>query len=235
MNITLKPATLTERMYTYTQSSQIGSMTGNLGHLRGDLDSNGDAFFSNWWDCRGDLKSPEFHAEFNELIKTMKEEGNPFQSRTVLAKFCYAHPEATNDNFQDYFFRMDTEKYAYLVRLNPNKGEYNCYCYPYVKDWLDRHLSESRRGIKFLDRNYNELFRLRDGATIRVIFRDGEVREEVCRYIDPTHFEFGFGALSVFHTSQFAEWMMSADAAFEPVKQSDLIADYRKEGQSHAV
>ena len=235
MNITLKPATLTERMYTYTQSSQIGSQTGNLGHLRADMDSDGTAFLSSWTDCRGDLKTPEFHEEFNELIRSMKEEGNPFQSRTILSRYCFAHPEAADQDFRNFFFRLDSEQYAYMFRLNPNKDEYNVYCYPYRKKWLDQHTEEAKRGIKFLDRNYNEVFRLRDGAKIRVTFSDGEVNERVCRYIDPTHFEYGSGALSIFHTSQFAEWMARANAKFEPVKQSDLIADYRKEGQSHAV
>ena len=224
-----------ERLYAYKQSSQIGSMTGNIGHLRADMDSGGESFFPTWFDFRGNLKTEEFREEFDELINDLREEGKPLQNRTALSKFCFANPEAADSDFRNFFFRADTAEYSYMFRLNPNKGEYSCYCYCYRRNWLDRHLSESRRGIKFLDRNYNELFRLRDGTTIRVIFRDGEVREEVCRYIDPTHFEFGFGALSIFHTSQFAEWMMSADAAFEPVKQSDLIADYRKEGQSHAV
>ncbi len=36
MDITLRPMTQEERLYSYTQSSQIGSQTGNIGHLRAD-------------------------------------------------------------------------------------------------------------------------------------------------------------------------------------------------------
>ncbi len=28
------------------------------------------------------------------------------------------------------------------MRLNPYKGEYNLYCYCYVRDWLNKHLKQ---------------------------------------------------------------------------------------------
>ena len=223
MNITLRPMTLPERVYCYTQSSQIGSQTGNLGHLRADMGSSGEAFFSTWWDCRQDLKSEEFKVEFDDLINSLREEGQPLHNRTSLSKFCYAHPESANEDFREFFFRADTYDYAYLFRLNPNRGEYNLYCYPYKKAWLDYHLREAERGIRFIDSNYNELFRLRDRGKIRISYPDGEVREETCRYIDSTHFEFGIGALSIFHIMQFAEWISGAKATIEPANEKDIV------------
>lgn len=44
-----------ERMYSYTQSSQIESQSGCIGHLRADMGSDGKSFFSSWTDHRGDL------------------------------------------------------------------------------------------------------------------------------------------------------------------------------------
>ena len=157
MDITLRPMTQEERLYTYTQSSQIGSQTGNIGHLR-----------------------------------------------------------------------ADTADYAYMLRLNPNRGEYSLYCYCYRRDWLEHHLQESRKGIRFVDQDYNELFRLRDGAKIRVTFPNGEIGERLVRYIDSTHFEYGFGALSVLHTMQFAEWMAEANAVVEPVNEADIVLAQQK-------
>ena len=223
MNITLRPMTLPERVYSYTQSSQIGSQTGNLGHLRADMDRSGEAFFSTWWDCRSDLKSEEFKTEFDDLINSLREEEQPLHNRTSLSKFCYAHPESANEDFREFFFRADTYDYAYLLRLNPNRGEYNLYCYPYKKAWLDYHLREAERGIRFIDINYNELFRLRDRGKIRISDPDGEVREETCRYIDSTHFELGIGALSIFHIMQFAEWISGAKATIEPANEKDIV------------
>ena len=34
-----------EQKYTYSQSSQIMGQTGCIGHLRGDMDTNGNGFF----------------------------------------------------------------------------------------------------------------------------------------------------------------------------------------------
>ncbi len=228
MNYTLRPMTEQERLYSYTQSSQIGSQTGNIGHLRADMGSNGEGFYSTWWDCRSDLKTDECKEEFNGLISNLREEGQPLHNRTALSKYCFSHPEASNQDFRDFFFRADTAEHAYMFRLNPNRGEYNCYCYIYKRSWLDQHLSESKRGIKFMDQNYNEFFRLRDGAEIRVIFPDGEVQERTCRYIDSTHFECGTGAFSIFHTMQFAEWMAESNAVFEPVNEKDIVQVQQK-------
>ena len=35
-----------------------------------------------------------------------------------------------------------------MFRLNPGKGEYNIYCYCYLKQWLDRHMKQAERGIR---------------------------------------------------------------------------------------
>ena len=228
MAILLRPMTKEERLYSYTQSSQIGSQTGNVGHLRADMDSNGESFFSTWWDCRSDLKTEEFKEEFNGLISSLREEGQPLHNRTALSKFCFSHPEAASEDFRDFFFRADTTEHSDMFRLNPNRGEYGIYCYPYKRDWLDHHLQESRKGIRFVDQDYNELFRLRDGAKIRVTFPNGEVDEKSVRYIDSTHFEYGFGALSVLHTMQFAEWMAEANAVVEPVNEADIVQVQQK-------
>ena len=227
MNYTLRSMTDQERLYAYTQSSQIGSMTGNIGHLRAYYESDGTTFCSTWFDFRKDIKTQEFMEELDDVIGHYlldEESGEDFLfSRSKLSKFCFSHPEAAGQDLQAFFFRADTENYSYLLRLNPNRGEYCMYCYCYRRDWLDHHLQEARRGIRFIDSDYQELFRLKDGGKIRVRFRDGTTEEKTCRYIDPTHFEYGTGALSVFHTSQFAEWMAGTDAVFEPVNEADIV------------
>ncbi len=56
-----------ERNYTYSQSQQISMQTGCIGHLRADMDSSGEGFFSSWDDFRKDLKTQEFKDEFDEV------------------------------------------------------------------------------------------------------------------------------------------------------------------------
>ena len=110
-----------ERLYSYTQSSQIGSQTGNIGHLRADMGSNGEGFFSSWFDFRSDLKTEEFKEEFDDLINELRKESGPLSSRTALSKFCFSHSEAI-DRTKVQFRKSDRnrslkERLAY-VRKN---------------------------------------------------------------------------------------------------------------------
>ena len=164
MELNLRPMTEAERLYCYGQSQQIMAQTGCVGHLRADMDTDGRGFFSSWDDHIGYLKTQEFKDEFEVVIDSLRFDSGVLANRTAVQKFCAAHPEAqiTPDR-PDYGFRTDTVQYAYLFRLNPNKGEYNLYCYCYRRDWLDKHIQDAARGIRFIDSHYKELFRIPDG------------------------------------------------------------------------
>ena len=117
-----------ERNYTYSQSQQISMQTGCIGHLRADMDTNGEGFFSSWDDFRKDLKTQEFKDEFDAVINELRKGGGILRNRGALSKFCFSTPDSSFGNEREYGVRVDTEKYAYLMRLNPHKGEYNLYC-----------------------------------------------------------------------------------------------------------
>ena len=159
----IRPVTLPERSYTYSQSQQISMQTGFIGYLRADMDSNGEGFFSSWNDFRKDLKTQAFKDEFDEVINGFRDEGYFLHNRAALSKYCNSHPEASFGkdslgNEREYGVRVNTDQYAYLMRLNPHKGEYNLYCYCYVREWLDRHLKQAERGIRFITPHYEEKF-----------------------------------------------------------------------------
>ena len=156
-----------EDKYTFRQSSQISSQTGLIGYLRADMDTDGNGFFSSWNDYRKDLKTDEFKQEFDEVINSLREEGDILHNRKDLAYYCYTNPQSKMPTEQDYYgVRVDTDKYTYLLRLNPNKGEYNLYCYCYVKEWLNGHMKDAAKGIRFINSHYKELFRIPDGGKI---------------------------------------------------------------------
>lgn len=219
MEMTVRPMTKAEQMYCYTQSQQIRSQCGNIGYLRADMDTDGKGFFSTWNGFRDDLKTEAFKTEFNQVIDALRFEDSAdafLKDRTAMIKYCFAHLNG-KINDREFGFRVDTEDYAYMMRLNPNRGEYNLYCYCYRKDWLDHHLKEAEKGIRFIDSNYNELFRIPDGGKIRITYPDGDRREESCRFIDPYHVEVGFGSMNLFHICEFAERMEENRARIEPV------------------
>ena len=219
MDLDMRALTEKEDKYTFSNSMQISMQCGLVGHLRADMDSDGNGFFSSWEDYRKELKTDEFKDEFDKVINSLREEGDILYNRKSLAKYCYSSPQAKMNNEQDYYgVRVDTEKYAYLCRLNPNKGEYNLYCYCYIKDWLDKHIRSAEKGIRFITPEYKEKFRISDGEKIRITFSDGEVKDRVCRYIDDSHVEVGD---DLYHICEFAERMEQCGATFIPLR-SDL-------------
>ena len=218
--IVLRPITKAEAEYCYTQSQQLIGQTGCIGHLRGDFGSGGEEFYTSWDDHRERLKTDEFREEFDNLITALRFErdtGCSLESRKALSSFCMKHPEADiTGDLRDFGFRTDTEHYSYLFRFNPNKGEYNVYCYCYVRSSLDYHMKNAEKGIRFIDSSYNELFRIPDGGKIRVTFSDGEKEEYRCHYVDDYHVEIGSGR-NLFHICQYAEICERNGSSVEPV------------------
>lgn len=154
MNMTLQVLPEKHRLYTYAQSQQIYGQTGCIGHLRGDMDSNGTGFFTSWDNHCESLKTDAFKSEFDTVINMLRFDeryGGILKNRSSMAGYCYGKPESGFDgNYcREYAFRADTDNYSYLMRLNPNKGDYNFYIYAYQREWLDRHLKNAEKGIRF--------------------------------------------------------------------------------------
>ncbi len=218
MDIQIFEATNPEQLYTFTQSQQLASQTGCLGHFRADFGPDGDEFHSSWEDQRSDLKTDAFKEQFNEIIDELRngtDNGKLFSTRANLARFCFRHPTAAIPLAKDSTaYRFDVGDYAYLMRLNSNRGDYNIYIYVYVADWLDKHLHEAERGIRFIDPHYNELFRISDGGQVRLTYRDGKSVVRTCRYIDDYHAEIGS---NLYHICEFAEMCEQSGIKVEPV------------------
>lgn len=206
--------TKSEQKYTFKQSYQLSSQTGFIGYLRGDFGSIGKEFWTTWNDFRKDLKTDEFKAEFDDVINGLRE-GDVLSGRKAMSSYCCSNPDSSfNDDRNHYGIRLDTDKYSYLMRLNSNKGEYNLYCYCYKKDWLNSHLERAERGIRFIDSNYNEKFRIADGGKISITKSSGEKKEKFCRYIDDYHLEVG---TNLYHICEFAELCEKNGVIVEPV------------------
>ena len=181
--ISLRPMTEQERMYSYSQSSQIEGQTGLIGHLRGDMDFDGSGFFTSWTDHRADLKTDEFKSEFDTVINDLRSDpafGQMLKNRSSLNRYGHNHPESafSEDYFSDFGFRADTEKYSYFLRVNGRQGDYNLYCYAYYRPWLEQHLGKAKAGIRFITPDYQEKFRLPDGGKIQVKDREGKTTEQ---------------------------------------------------------
>ena len=225
MDLTLRPMTQAEQAYCYSQSQQISGQAGLIGHLRADFGSNGTGFFSNFFDFRKDLKSEDFKAEFDEVINALREDqrfGGILTSRTAMSKYCHKHPGSSIEPDYNYGFRADTAHYSYMLRVTPKRGEYNLYCYCYLRQWLESHMNRAEKGIRFITPHYQEKFRIADGDRIRLVMENGENREMACRYIDDYHMEVTSQTGStVYHICEFAEvWEQNGCTEMIPLRKS---------------
>ena len=173
------------------------------------------AVFEVYSDTNGDGKLDKD----DTLLGEMKElDGGVYQMselRYDMSAFARHFPEsAIKGNYcTEYGFRVNTEKHAFLLRCNPTKGDYNFYCYCYVKEWLDKHIQKAEQGIRFIDPQYKEMFRIPDGGKVIVTTSWGEKREYPCRFIDEYHTEVGS---NLYHICEFAERMQKNGATYEP-------------------
>ena len=108
MDLKLNPITPEERKYTYAQSHQLSMQTGFIGHLRADMDTTGDGFYSTFFDYQPSLKSDEFKVEFDDLINSLRLEGQLLHNRATLSQHCFRNPESSYENDRsEYGFRVD--------------------------------------------------------------------------------------------------------------------------------
>ena len=109
------------------------------------------------------------------------------------------------------------------MRFDTNGSEFDVYCYCYVKELLDKHLDNAKRGISICSAkdNYKELFKLDDGDQIIIESKSGKEQKEslryICRYIDDTHFALGN---NIYHIDQFADLVNSLNYAVIPLRAS---------------
>ena len=207
MELEIISMTPQERMYSYSQSSQIEAQTGCIGHLRGDFGA-GQEFFSSWFDHRGEYKTDEFKAEFDEVVNSLRKKDGLLFSRDSMTRYCRQRPEAemVGNYCTEYGFKLKTDQHTYMLRCNPNYGDYNFYLYAYVGRFLEHHMEKAKQGIRFITPGYKEIFRIPDGDSIRIFTGGGGTRDRTCRFIDETHFETsGDYPSALYHICEFAE------------------------------
>lgn len=156
--------------------------------------------------------------------------GHFFRNLAAVQKFCYTHPQSAIGPYdREYAFRADTKKHTYIVRLNPNQGDYNLYCYCYQRKPFERHLHNAEKGIRFIDPHYKELFHIDDGDSIRISLQGGGDRDRTVRYIDDFHIQLDSGmGVNLYHICEFAERVQKAGCSVIPLRKSlpDLCYSY---------
>ena len=155
MNMSITPMTEEERKFSYTHAEEVMMASGCIGHLRGDMDSNGTGFFTSWDNHDAKRKTAAFKDEFDNVINALRfdeQYGGLLKNRSSLSSYCNQHPDSAFDgNYTtEYGFRVDTDEYSYLLRCNPNKGDYNFYIYAYERELLNTAL-QPRMNVLYIE------------------------------------------------------------------------------------
>lgn len=222
MELQITSMTPAERLYAYSQSSQIEGQTGCIGHLRGDFGA-GQEFFTSWFEHCGAYKTDEFKSEFDEVVNSLREKGGLLFSRDSMVRYCRQRPEAemVGNYCTEYGFKLKTDQHTYMLRCNPNYGDYNFYLYAYVGQFLEHHMEKAKQGIRFITPGYKEIFRIPDGDSIRIFTGGGGIRDRTCRFIDETHFETsGDYPNAIYHICEFAERLEKTHGSVIPLRSS---------------
>lgn len=226
----IRPLTEAEQKYAYEQSMQIRMQTGSIGVMHGGYKSD-KKFYSRFHDLNERWKTGEFEEGLENFLNILRSDKDGFmRNLDTMREYASCHPQNAfpGKEGMEYGLRADTEKYAYVMRCNPAKENDNVEIHCYVKEWLDNHIREAEKGIRFINSRYSELFRIADGEKIEVTNSVGEKSEYVCRYIDEYHTEVGN---NLYHICQFAEIMERNGSEYTPVEPEKEQAAEKEQGQ----
>lgn len=220
MELTIRPATPTERLFAYEQSMRIAERCGNPGYLWGKLDNSGSIFLHCWETFISDQNTPEFKAEFNTVLDMLRFDeryGHVLKNRSTLTGYCLDYSQGSFRNGYEFAFRADTPGFSYLLRCIPPGEENHVYVYPYRRECLDRHMKQAEKGIRFISLDGKEKFRVPDGEMVRIITSEGGHLDRMARYVDETHTEIGG---SFYDIREFAEWMEQSGSTVIPIRST---------------
>lgn len=221
MDMTLRPATPTERLYAYEQCAPLSERCGNPGYLWGELDNSGSIFLNSWETFVSSQNTPEFKAEFNTVLDMLRFDeryGHVLKNRAAMIVYCLDHPEGSFRNGFEYAFRADTRDYSYLIRCIPSGEDNHVYIYPYRRECLDRHMKQAEKGVRFITPDGKEKFRVPDGGNIRVFANGGTAHDHTVRYIDDSHLELLDEWGKVYSICEFAERLEQTGGRVIPLR-----------------
>ena len=137
----MRPITKDEKRATFQMKKEIVEAIGNIGYMKGDIDIIDPGFFyKDWYGLSEESNNQSFKDTFNEIIKSLRSDGNMLESKGALAHFCYKENPYKFKDRNEYGVRVDSGDYSFLMRLNPNKGERDLFCNCFEKEKLDKYL-----------------------------------------------------------------------------------------------
>ena len=125
----------------FRMDGETADRHGAIGYMRADFGNSGREFHTTWFDNQPYLKTGIFKERFDELINSLRDEGQePFASRNNLAAYCAVNRgKKISDRGDGYVIK--TLDYSFYLRCLPRPGDYDIYCFCYDNRWLLPELS----------------------------------------------------------------------------------------------
>ena len=181
-----------ERKLSYTQDDEAIKRTGCIGHLRGYFEKGGEILYTTWDDHSKELLTDKFKSEINEVVTALRRDkqfGNVLKDHRSMEKYMYSHP---NSRFEgggrDFGVRADTADHTYMIRCNPDPGEYSVYIYAYNRQMLEKAFEkpEVYRQTASYAREHGEIEMWRESKAANIACRDA-IDKAVAENYDGAH------------------------------------------------
>ena len=124
------PGTADESKFFYRNDEDCNL---SVGYLRGDFGKQGNEFWHNWFENDSGRKTPEFQAEFQTVMDTLRRD--ILKDYKSSLAYCHNHPEAKLPGWGEgkhYGFKLETESRSYFVRCTTLRNDY-FYVFAYDK------------------------------------------------------------------------------------------------------
>jgi|GEM_PF-1418902 len=125
----IQPRTSDEKNMFYRNDKE-----GNLcvGYMRGDFGKNGGEFRHNWFDGDKARNTPEFKAEFQDVINTLRQD--ILKDHKSSSAYCHSHLDAKlqDGDGHRFGFKLETDRRQYFVRCTTLRDDY-FYVFAYDK------------------------------------------------------------------------------------------------------
>lgn len=181
-----------ERKLSYTQDDETIRRTGCIGHLRGYFEKGGETLYTTWDDHSKELLTDRFKSEINEVVTALRRDdkfGNVLRNQRSMEKYMYSHPDSRFEGGgRDFGVRADTNDHTYMIRCNPDPGEYSVYIYAYNRQMLEKAFEkpEVYRQTASYAREHGEIEKWRESKAANIACRDA-IDKAVVENYDGAH------------------------------------------------
>ena len=133
----------------FSRSEEQDKSAGCVGHLRGDFGS-GKQFYTTWWPHQQDaLNTPEFKADIDRTVNWLREQpGSPLRDFDSMKRYCNRYEQICAIKgalLPSCGFMAKTQRYVYMLRCTPVKGDYQFYIYCYQRKPFEKAQKEQQK------------------------------------------------------------------------------------------